>query len=152
MIRASTYNSSEYLQSSEAHIQRYVGWGVVNEQRDGDKAKVDEERENVEHKEPLEEQEVGEDAGAKLATYLLYGALPQLQGLPGWPYTVATPAEILREQLVTCIAYKPSLWIRSLITQKMSVVLQYIVLWSMKHSPVTQSQSNQQNMWTGEIA
>lgn len=78
-----TYNSSQYLQSSEAHIQSCVGRGVVNKQRDGDKAKVDKERENVEHEKPLEEQEVGEDAGTKLATYLLHYALPQLQGLPG---------------------------------------------------------------------
>lgn len=78
-----TYNSSQYLQSSEAHIQRYVGRGVVNKQRDGDKAKVYKERENVEHKKPLEEQEVGKHAGTELAAYLLHDAMPQLQGLRG---------------------------------------------------------------------
>lgn len=83
VLGASTYNSSQYLQSPEGHIRGYVGCGVVNKQRDGDKAKIDEERENVEHKEPLEEQEIGEDAGAKLATDLLHDALPKLQALPG---------------------------------------------------------------------
>lgn len=79
----STYNSSQYLQSSEAHVWGYVGCGVGNKQRDGDEAKIDEERENVEHKKPLEKQEIGEDAGAKLATDLLHDALPKLQSLPG---------------------------------------------------------------------
>lgn len=101
VIGGSTYSSSQYLQSSEPHIRRYVGCGVKSKQRDGDEAKVDQEGENVEHKQPSEEQEVGEDAGAKPAAYLLDDALPQLQGLPGWPYTVATPAERLRGQLVT---------------------------------------------------
>lgn len=99
VLRASTHNSSQYLQSPEAHVQGYVGCGVGNKQRDGDKAKIYEEGENVEHKEPLEEQEIGEDAGAKLATNLLHDALPKLQRLPGWPDIVATPAERLRQVL-----------------------------------------------------
>lgn len=81
----STHSSSQYLQPSEAHSRRYVGGVVINQQRDGDEAKVDEEGQNVEHEEPFEEQEVGEHTGAKLAAYLLHGALPQLQGLPGRP-------------------------------------------------------------------
>lgn len=104
VVRGSTHSSSEDLQPPEAHIGRYVGCGVVNELRDGDEAEVDQEGENVEHEQPLEEQEVGEDTGAKLAAYLFHDALPQLQGLPGWPYGVAAPAEGLREQLVTRIA------------------------------------------------
>lgn len=58
---------------------------VVDQQWDGDEAKVDEERDDVEHEEPLEEHEVDEDAGAELAANLLHGALPKLQSLPGWP-------------------------------------------------------------------
>lgn len=83
MIRNSTYSPSQYLQSTEAHIERCVGSVVVNKQRDGDKAKVDQEGENVEHEQPLEEQEIGEDAGAEPAAYLFHDALPQRQGLPG---------------------------------------------------------------------
>lgn len=82
VLKTSTYSSSQYLQPTEAHIRRYVGCEVVNKQRDGDKAKVDQEGENVEHEQPLEENKVREDAGAKLATDLFHDALPQLQGLP----------------------------------------------------------------------
>lgn len=71
-----TYSSSQYLQSSKAHIQRNVGWGVINKDWDGDEAKVYQEGENVEHKQPLEEHEIGKDAGAKCATYLFHDALP----------------------------------------------------------------------------
>lgn len=56
---------------------------VINQQWDGDEPKVDQERDDVEHEEPLEEQEVGEDAGAEPAAYLLHGAVPKLQSLPG---------------------------------------------------------------------
>ena len=95
VVGASTYCSSQYLQSSEAHIRRYVGPGAVNKLRDGNKAKVHQEGENVEHEQPLEEHEVGEHAGAKRATDLFHDALPQLQGLPGRSYTISAPAERL---------------------------------------------------------
>lgn len=95
--RRATYCSGEYLQPPEAHVRRHVGWGVENQQRDRDEAEVDEEGENVEQEEPLEEQEVGEDAAAERAAYLFHGALPQLQGLPGRAQAVAEPAERLRE-------------------------------------------------------
>lgn len=75
-IKATAYNSSQYLQSSEAHIWRYVRWGVINKQRDCDKAEVNQEREDVKHEQPLEEYEIGEDTGAKLATDLFHDALP----------------------------------------------------------------------------
>lgn len=74
----------------------------MNKHWDGDKAKVDQERENVEHEQPLEENEIGEDAAAKLATDLFHDALPQFEGLPGRPHTVAAPAEKLKKQPVLC--------------------------------------------------
>lgn len=95
--RRATYCSGEYLQPPEAHVRRHVGRGVENQQRDCDEAEVDEEGENVEQEEPLEEQEVGEDAAAEPAAYLLHGALPQLQCLPGRAQTVTEPAERLRD-------------------------------------------------------
>lgn len=80
-----TYSSSQYLQAPEGHVSRHVGRMVVDQQWDGDEAKVDQERDDVEHEEPLEEHEVGQDAGAEPAAYLLHGTLPKLQSLPGWP-------------------------------------------------------------------
>lgn len=78
-----SYSSSQYLQAPEGHVGRQVGGIVVDQQRDGDEAKVDQERDDVEHEEPLEEHKVGQDAGAELSAYLLHGALPKLQSLPG---------------------------------------------------------------------
>lgn len=78
-----THSSSQYLQASEVHVRRQIGRMVVDQQRDGDEAKVDQERDHVEHEEPLEEHEVGQDAGAEPAAYLLHGTLPKLQSLPG---------------------------------------------------------------------
>lgn len=78
-----TYSSSQDLQAPEGHVRRRVGRVVVNQQRDGDEAKVDQERDDVEHEKPLQEHEVGQDAGAEPAAYLLHGASPKLQSLPG---------------------------------------------------------------------
>lgn len=78
-----THSSSQYLQTPEGHISRHAGRMAVDQQRDGNEAKVDQERNDVEHEEPLEEHKVGQDAGAKPASYLLHGTLPKLQSLPG---------------------------------------------------------------------
>ena len=68
-----TDHSREKFQSGELGC----GEGNVGDQLgDGDEAEVHQEREDVEHEEPLEEQEVGEDARSKLATDLLHVALP----------------------------------------------------------------------------
>lgn len=131
-----TYCSGEYLQPPEAHVRRHVGREVENQQRDCDEAEVDEEGENVEQEEPLEEEEVGEDAAAEPAAYLLHGALPQLQGLPGRAQTVAEPAERLRE--------------RRRLSQKAWLA---VGMWfgdGVAHSPATHSRSSQQNMRTCE--
>lgn len=51
---------------------------VINQMRDGDEPNVNQEWDDVEHEEPLQEQEVGEDTGAEPAAYLLHGTMPKL--------------------------------------------------------------------------
>lgn len=95
---AVTHSSREQLQASEGHVLGYSGQVVVRQHRDGDEPKVDQEGENVQQEQRLEEQEVGEDAGAEPAPDLLHGALPQGQGLPGGRHPGATPTERLEGQ------------------------------------------------------
>ena len=76
-----THRSGQQLQPLEVHGE--AGCGVMHQLRDGDEAKVDQEGEEIEHEQPLEEQEVGEDASSELAANLLERPLPDLQGLPG---------------------------------------------------------------------
>lgn len=54
----------------------YVRWGLINQLWDGDKTEVDQEGENIEHKQPFEEHEIGQNAGAELPPDLLHSALP----------------------------------------------------------------------------
>lgn len=130
--RWATYCSGEYLQPPEAHVRRHIRRWVENQQRDYDEAEVDEEGENVEQEEPLEEQEVGEDAAAERAAYLLHGALPQLQALLGRVQAVAEPAERLRERrrLSQTAWLAVGVWFGDGVT----------------HSPAMRSRSSQRNM------
>lgn len=74
--RVAAHRSSEEFQPPEADVSGHVGRRVEHEQRDGDEAKVDEKREEIEKEKPLEEEEVGEDAAAEGASDLFHGALP----------------------------------------------------------------------------
>ena len=60
-----------------------------------DETQIKEEQEDVEHEQPLEEMEVGEDSRAEAAANVFHGPVPQRQTLPTGRHARPTPAERL---------------------------------------------------------
>lgn len=65
---------------------------------DGDEAEIDEEGEDIEHEQPLEKAEVGQDRGAEPPPDLLQTVLPDHQALPGRGHAHPEPTEELRNE------------------------------------------------------